>query len=618
MKRWMLALVLVLLLAGCSNETPPGENTLPSIPHKEQAGLYQPDSAVEQQTDGAVKIYPLEKGMYDGLLSAGDDLLLFSEAVTRVTLLTGKNLTAAATKVLPITADLKIRQFHTGDSGCAYFDTGDGAIVFLSASLHDVSRLKLPEDRMGAAQLSPDWNTVYYCTAEGIRALDMKTGISRLVTEQYHNRQSIVNVLMDGTVLCCEQQKEDGSRTMKMVASDTGQVLWEGSVLTNFVTAGKNWYLEADRGTVTELLFGQDSTACNLWLTESVTSKTALPEINALVTVKEVEQGCRLDYYGLDSGKHIASVQLPGVRSVQSICAGNEAGILWFLAQNTADSSNMICRWETAKSPEDDPKVYTAPHYTREDPDREGLRDLVVDAETIEENYGIKLLLGEEPAAVMPDNYSFNTEYLVQAFEKYLPVLETAMSRFPTEFYKTAAIPTQSGKTHVGLVRSISGDSKKGTLPQMPVIQYWQDGEMYLILSMSENLEQSFYHGMSHVLETGILSNTTAYYEWNTQNPPGFAYDNDYISNTNRDGTKYLDAENRAFVDTFSMSFAREDRARILEYACMDGNADLFRSPIMQSKLRRVCDGIRQMYITEETDQAFIWEQYLLPEPDKT
>ncbi len=616
MKRWILLLAVVLMLTGCSKETAPDSNTLPSgdLPQQEQGGLYEPDSALEQQTDGAVKVYPLEKGMYDGLLSTGDDLLLFSEAVTRMTLLTGNNLVSAVTKDLPYTAALDIRQLHREEVGFAYVDAGDGSVVFLSAALHEVSRLKLPEDRIGSAQLSPDWNTVYYCTAGGVRALDMKTGVSRVVTEQSHSGQSVTNILMDGAVLCCELQQEDGTRTMKMIASDNGQVLWEGPALKNFVTAEKNWFLPMDRGTVTELLFGQEDTIQNLWLTESADSITALPECNGVVTTTEDSSGYRLDYYDLDSGKHSASVQLAGIKSIQSICADGAEGALWFLAKNAADGSDMICRWELAKSQTEDQNVYTAPHYTREEPDEDGLKRFHIAVETLEKRYGVKLLLGEAPMAVMPDNYSFETEYLVQAFEKYLPVLEAAMARFPEEFYKTAALATDGDIIHIGLVRSISGDLKQGTLPRMPVIQYWQDGEMYLILPMSEQLEQNFYHGMSHVLETRILSNSTAYYGWNSLNPAGFTYDNNYILNADRDGAKYLDPKNRSFVDTFSMSYAKEDRARILEYACMPGNAELFRSPVMQSKLRTVCDGIRKTFVTDDGDKAFIWEQYLLPE----
>ena len=60
----------------------------------------------------------------------------------------------------------------------------------------------------------------------------------------------------------------------------------------------------------------------------------------------------------------------------------------------------------------------------------------------------------------------------------------------------------------------------------------------------------------------------------------------------------------------YSMSFAIEDRARILEYACLPGNEGYFTSPTMQEKLRRICGGIRQAFALIE--ESYLWEQYLV------
>ena len=44
------------------------------------------------------------------------------------------------------------------------------------------------------------------------------------------------------------------------------------------------------------------------------------------------------------------------------------------------------------------------------------------------------------------------------------------------------------------------------------------------------------------------------------------------------------------------MSFEKEDRARIMEYAMTPGHEDLFQSPYMQAKLRQLCLGIREAF----------------------
>ena len=59
------------------------------------------------------------------------------------------------------------------------------------------------------------------------------------------------------------------------------------------------------------------------------------------------------------------------------------------------------------------------------------------------------------------------------------------------------------------------------------------------------------------------------------------------------------------------MSFPKEDRARIMEYAMTEGNEEYFRSTTMQSKLKLLCEGIREAFKLKKSPETFLWEQYL-------
>ena len=61
----------------------------------------------------------------------------------------------------------------------------------------------------------------------------------------------------------------------------------------------------------------------------------------------------------------------------------------------------------------------------------------------------------------------------------------------------------------------------------------------------------------------------------------------------------------------YSMSFPKEDRARIMEYAMMPGNEAYFKSSTMQSKLKTVCKGIREAFGLKKYAEPLPWEQYL-------
>ena len=75
-KKWFALLLLALVLAGCSDQS---DTTAPETTVAQPTvagGLYAPGSALENYTAGAVKLYPLERGLYDGIMPIGRDLLL--------------------------------------------------------------------------------------------------------------------------------------------------------------------------------------------------------------------------------------------------------------------------------------------------------------------------------------------------------------------------------------------------------------------------------------------------------------------------------------------------------------------------------------------------------------
>ena len=112
-------------------------------------------------------------------------------------------------------------------------------------------------------------------------------------------------------------------------------------------------------------------------------------------------------------------------------------------------------------------------------------------------------------------------------------------------------------------------------------------------------------------METHILGNSIALDQWAKLNPVDFAYDYDYLANAQRDGSEFLQPDTRSFVDTYSMSYPKEDRARIFEYAMTAGNASLFAASPLQYKLKMLCQGIREAFGLKKSPENFPWEQYL-------
>ena len=79
MKRIVLILLVVLLLAGCGvkEEITPTE-TEPVVEVTEPVSIYLPNSSVEQQTKGAVKVFVPEEANYIGMAAMNGDVVLAS------------------------------------------------------------------------------------------------------------------------------------------------------------------------------------------------------------------------------------------------------------------------------------------------------------------------------------------------------------------------------------------------------------------------------------------------------------------------------------------------------------------------------------------------------------
>ena len=245
----------------------------------------------------------------------------------------------------------------------------------------------------------------------------------------------------------------------------------------------------------------------------------------------------------------------------------------------------------------------------REDPDSEAIEACSLYARQLSEKYGIEILIYRDATDVQPWDYDLEYEYLAPVIWQELERLEAWLSHYPEGFLK---ILLQSfPDIRIGIVRSITGSPESGSLDTADGIQFWEDQTSYIILATGEESERVLYHELFHLIDTVVLTYSTAYDLWESLNPEDFSYDYDYLKNETRDGSRWLQPGQECFIDRYSMSYPKEDRARIMEYAMSPGNADRFHSAVMQMKLRKLCIGIREAFDLKYSSEIFLWEQYL-------
>ena len=593
MKRllWVLPLAL-LLLCGCAEEAIPTEP-------EPSPGLYEPGNVIEGISDAAVKAYPLGEYDYRALAKLGKDYLLFGE--DSLTLLSGENLTPVITIAAPGLPLPGSGQIQLSDTGLCYYSETEKSVIFLGSTLLEVGRLHLTEEITGTACLSPQWNKLYYCVPGSIHELDLATGMTKTLKTLTTSGNSITGILESGKYLRCTTMTQAGTYVYSLISTETGQTLYEGEKYGTIVSGSKGYCHSAVMGAVREFVFAQGEEKPGSIFFPVEETVLPLPANYALLHLQNGEKNVTVDYYDLTTGLRSAQLVLPAKWSLDNLCGDGE--YVWF------SHEDVLYRWNPRQSATGDETVYTDLHYSREEQDETGLGALEERIAKLEQAWGVDVLWREEVLEVIPwESYRFETEFVPQVYAAGLDRLEQAFSQFPQDFFIQAAQWTGSPLQLV-LVRGIYGEPEQGTLQSASSIQYQLENKVYLAISLWEDVPRAFYHGVSHLAETRILSTCTAYYEWNTLNPPGFLYDNNYITNQNRQDEQYLQEADRSFIDMYAMSFAMEDRARIFEYACLPGNEGYFTSATMQEKLRRVCSGIRQAFgLTEE---SYLWEQYI-------
>lgn len=599
MKRVFALILLLLILCGCTVEnqeetTDTTAETLSAVEPTEPAGTYVPGSGMETETAGAVRVYDLGLADVYAMIPMGEDLVIFSGTEnTTLTKLTGENRYVTASVSLNVRLDPEKSTLQVTEKGISYYDSG--CLVTLGTGLKEISRVELAEDLVGEPAVSADRKRVYYCTEHYIWELTLETGISRMIKEVSETITTARGLLVEDTVLlCCLDTGEQ-----IFLSTETGRTLGRCGGDITVTGSGEYWFAVVPEGQIDAYVFGTGEDK-RMLLPE--TQCLYLEETNCLLTLSEEEAGIRVDCYDLESGV---------IRSVLTldfapVFFAGEEDLVYVLS-----AEGMLLRWDLAALPSGDDTVYATPRYTLENPDEEGYAQCAAAAEKIGSRYGVTILFGEDAVAEQSDDFDMTGEYMVPVILQELEKLEALLAVYPEGMLKAAVEDTTGGTLYICIVREVVGSAESGILDPVAGTQFWVGEDAYVAIAVGQETGNALYHQMYHAMEIRLMSNSNACYEWDSMNPSKFEYDYSYVLNQSREDDKYLEGKNRYFINTYSMSFPMEDRATILEYAMMEGNAEYFESSAMQEKLQTLCEGIREAYGLKKSPEVFLWEQYL-------
>ncbi len=603
-----LLLLLAVLLTGCQSQPhdatlPPQETTQATQP--EDSGIYLPESSLEQQSHGVLRLYEPEHALL-GLTFLESQLLAVYETEQGVTLslYAGENLT----KVSETTVDAAFRLDNAAvqvGNALSYYDEDNREVVLLGSDLLERERVLLPQDAVEEPAVASDFSAIYYSTGSQIRVMDIKSGTVRLLREMAGQQIHMQRLCFSNTVLMCQVTDADETYTA-FLSAQTGQTLHTDDALVEFATNG-NWYF-AQRSSVTviEQIFGTRELSARMLapLAEDYVC-LGVPQLRAALTVSDAKTGDQwLDLYQLETGYRSSSVRIPAGFTVASAVPDPTGQHVW-LALKNEEGQTFLCCWKL--TPSENTTDYTTPWYTRENPDTEALAECQEIADRLSKTYGVKVHILQKEL-VNHKNYAMIAAYQPKALKQGLADLEAILSRFPDGFFPGLAKVTGDGVLHINLVETID---QLGSRPDPAGLRYWVGGKEYISVSMCDQMEQGLYHELYHALDTFLLGNSGVLDTWNKLNPKDFTYDGSYDVYESRVESPLFSGKNRAFVDSYAMTYPTEDRARVFVTAIQTGNADCFTSPTMQAKLKLLCKAIRDAYGWKKDTRTFPWEQYL-------
>ncbi len=595
MKRLWIFLLVALLLAGCKKQPlPPSDsNDDSAFQDAESNSLYIPNSAVEKETGGAVRPYSVMKDTYLGFYNIGENLLIMGQRELMVLS------SESATPIATLNINKLITAIDTAPTGVAYYQPNARLVVILNPQLQTVVQMTLPENVVGTPVISLARNEVFYSTGNEIRALNIGTGISRLLRQQTATTQSLEGVYFDGTVLLCRIVDEKESVSFAYISTETGEHLGDGKGVAKLQTFGQQYFAGWQNGTIFQSLFGTRGGESKCFLEPLPTDddrhgRVGILQMNGAVEYQETEQGLELSFYELAEGKCTAQVMLSGVQTPEAI-HGN-GNTVWIVAAKKETAEQTLYRWDITQTPVEDATVHTGALYTAEKPDTEGITKCRERATTMEWKYGVKFVLWKD-VTKYTGGHTVSVEHHPQVINGALDKLEPLLAKFPARFLQKTV---EAGWIRISLVQSIEGDKEW--------VQFWENGDCWVLISMQGDVVQSLIQGMAYGIDSHVLGNSRDYDTWNELNPEGFAYASSYAV---EEAPAYLEGENRAFVDALSMSYPHEDRARLFYHAMLPDNGNMFATPIMKAKLLRMCEGIREAYSLEKKSETYEWEQYL-------
>lgn len=463
--------------------------------------------------------------------------------------------------------------------------TSDRVSLSLDLRLLDITAFDAASGRMAVQFFLSD-----YSSECGTAILDMTTGqCTMLRKERYQaafNGDGVCLLSFDADVMGYAALYGSGD---SFFFADAG-IFRDAGAGDLYAVSGTPYLMGVADGSSTLYALGGQITACPLTgcgISGEMYAVCFLPDAGVLAGAVYADGGCRL--YVMDPGQ-LAFSAAADAAPADSPLTVDDALVQAYWAENTGA------------------------------PVSETLQEARQYADTLEERYGVRILLSSQcsGAAALCDRAITLTDTMdaddeLGAVNTALDVLSRTLTLYPDGFLAQFRNGMGEGGIRFLLVEAIASDY--GAVGCTYENGEWQN--IALDIRMTDSLDSIICHEIWHATENHILSKNYAAFlpdDWDALNPDGFSYYQDATKiDAAQQWTLYSGSlADVCFVDSYACVDQREDRARIMEYFMVhDDEAKLLiQSPVIRQKLQWMCSAVRSNFDTTGWGTAR-WETLL-------
>ena len=497
-------------------------------------------------------------------------------------------------------------------------DWGTGQVTILNNEF-EVESQHETETYYCSIYLNEDASKIYCFTQEEIKVIEVKSGNTSTLLE---NATILYASTKCGNAVSMSYTDETTQMNVDAVIDlSTGIIeespfekavygveYGEGTWLSRIVDDGFQCYIgKAERPKVFSLDVGHALI-------------TLVPNpLRLMVTTFGDDGAPTMSLYSLD-GKFLSRCEFPNsVASVIYEPIWSEADGGYFFTAINSSGKDTLLFWDMSVPVSGEDLMLIAAYEDTERGDTELSAEVLNRVEKIANTYGVDVFVGDL-ARTSAAEYNMMQETNEGYIMTGLDALESACSKYPDGFMKQLLYGNQKSlEFHLTGAFSLKeypeGDVNGFTSYIGLACEDEGKNVIFVDITMAGSIEQTIHHELMHIINgklsfDAMIREGALYSEedWVALNPDGFSYVEDkfYLP----EGI-YSDGYDSYFIDIYSRTFAKEDRARIMEYAMVDADWAFSSAVGRREKLAYLCDCIRDAFDTNGWPEQTYWEATL-------